>query len=70
MTLKLVDNTKTTFVDLFFIFSMIIFAGGASAFVRGLGEYSQMGNIVGILISLVYVRIKRIKINSNLMIFL
>ena len=61
---KLLDNSKTSSFNFFYMFCIIIYAGKATVFTRSLGDITAVGNAFALMITLIFIFHNRIKFNS------
>lgn len=59
--IKLLDNTRISWFNYFYIFCMFIYAGSATVFARGLGEIDTMGNAFALLITVFFYLSNRVR---------
>lgn len=63
--IKLVDKSTIPFFDYFYLLCIIIYAGLASAFVRGFGDIRTIGNAVPLVMTIIFARYKSIPIKKD-----
>lgn len=61
--IRLLDKTKISWFDYFYVFCIIIYAGKATVFARDLGDIRTIGNAFGLIITFVFYFHNRIRFN-------
>ena len=61
--IKLLDNSKTSLFNYFYIFCIFIYAGSATVFARSLGDLRTIGNAFAMVITLFFFLVNRIHFN-------
>ena len=68
--ISLLDKSKVSFFDYFYLLTIIIYAGMASAFVREFGDIRTFGNAVALVITFAFAIYKRIGLRKDFLILL
>ncbi len=68
--IKLLDKSKVSFFDYFYLLCIIIYAGQASAFAREFGDIRTVGNAVALVLTFLFAVSKKISIRKEFLIFL
>lgn len=68
--IRLLDKTKTSWFNYFYVFCIIIYAGKATIFARSLGDIQTVGNAFGMIITLLFYLNNNIKFNRYYLISL
>ena len=63
--IRLLDKTRIPFFDYFYLLSVIIYAGMASAFVRDFGDIRTIGNAVILILTILFAIHKRVTIKRD-----
>lgn len=63
--IKLLDNTKISWYNYFYMLCMMVYLGYATVFARSLGNISTWGNTFGIIITIIFIYNNKIKFNSK-----
>lgn len=63
--LRLIDNTKISFLKVFYLFCFVIFAGSATVFSRSLGDIRTIGNAFAVLLTVLFVKCCKIHFSKN-----
>lgn len=63
--IKLLNNTKVSFFEYFFVFCFLIYAGGATVFTREIGDIRTAGNAFAFIITLIPFLSGKIKLSQN-----
>lgn len=68
--IRLLDKTKVSFFDYFYLLSVIIYAGMASEFVRGFGDVRTAGNAVLLALTILFALHKHVQIRMDFFLFI
>ena len=63
--IRLLDKTRIPWFNYFYIFCIIIYAGKATVFARDLGDIRTVGNAFGLVITLLFFIINKVKLTSR-----
>ncbi len=64
--IKLLDNSKVSLFEYLFLLCIIIYAGSASALTRQIGDIRTIGNLIPLVLSIIFAIYKRIRIQKEL----
>ena len=63
--IRLLDNSRTSLFNYFYIFCILMYAGQATVFTRHLGDLFSLGNAFALIITFVFILINRIHLTKN-----
>lgn len=62
--IRLLDKSKISFFNYFYIFCMFIYAGSATVFARGIGDVGTLGNAIALMLTILFYIANRIKLTK------
>ena len=63
--IRLLDNTKFSLFNYFYIFCLFIYAGSATVFARDLGDIRTVGNAFALFLTLIFFKYNKVRLSKR-----